>query len=92
MDWKALLNPWGCNRQLRERAAYLEGRLDEVAERAEEAEGRAFRRASEHYYIRMRQIEAQNEHLIKQMTDIANLTPRPIVFRDAVSFMNASQP
>ena len=30
MNWKAILNPWGEARRLRERVAYLEGQIEQV--------------------------------------------------------------
>lgn len=90
MDWKAILNPWSEARSLRTRNAYLEGCCDELAERARDAESLAFARAAEHYYQRTRMIEAQNEHLLKQLTEISSLTvPAPyIVLRDGQSLMS----
>jgi len=74
MNWKAILNPWGEARRLREQNAYLEGRIDELQDWAESEVSRAFNRAAGHYWQRNRMVETQNEHLIKQMTDISSLT------------------
>lgn len=75
MNWKAILNPWGEARRLREQNAYLEGRIDELREWADEEIGRAFYRAAEHHWQRNRMVEAQNEHLLKNMTELVNLHP-----------------
>lgn len=75
MNWKALLNPWGEARRLREQNAYLEGRMDELREWAEEEVARAFHRAAEHYWQRNRMVEEQNKHMMQRMTDIASVTP-----------------
>lgn len=83
MNWKALLNPWGEARRLRAQLAYLEGRCDEIADRAEYAEERAFRRASEHYYARSRMVEEQLKAQ-QQLVNIANLQPTPLRFPDSI--------
>ena len=75
MNWKAILNPWGELRRLRSQLAYMEGRCDEISDRAEEAEERAFRRASEHYYSRSRMVEEQLRATQQQLVDITSLQP-----------------
>lgn len=80
-----LLNPWRAIRELRERNAYLEGRCDEIAERAEEAEERAFRRAAEHYYARSRMVEEQLRATQEQMVSLSRLQPiRPFAIPDSI--------
>jgi len=76
MTW----NPWRTIRELRARIAYLEGRMDEVCERAEEAEERAFHRASGHYYQRLRIEEERNRHMAEQMIQLSNLSLSPGLF------------
>lgn len=79
MNWKALLNPWGEARRLREQNAYLEGRMDELREWAEEEVSRAFHRAADHYWQRSRHVEAQNQMMMQKMADMADLTPPSII-------------
>lgn len=79
ISWKQALNPWGLIRTLRERVAYLEGRLDEVAERAEDAEARAFHRASKYYFDRLHFEEQRNAEMIARMSDLASMAPPPFL-------------
>lgn len=75
MNWKAILNPWGEARRLREQNAYLEGRIDELREWAEEEVGRAFHRAADHYWQRNRNLEEQQKYMMQQMADVSALMP-----------------
>ncbi len=79
MNWKAILNPWGETRRLRERVVYLEGHLDQVEQWAEDTEGRIYRSMAEHYWQRNRMVEAQNAHMIKQMVDASTFGIMPQV-------------
>jgi hypothetical protein len=85
MGISELLNPWRVIRKLRERNAYLEGRCDEIAERAEEAEERAFRRASEHYYSRSRMVEEHLRATQEQLVTLSSLQPiKPFVIPGSI--------
>lgn len=70
-----LYNPWRIIRELRAQVAHLEGRLDEVSERAEEAEGRAFYRAARHWQFEYEREREAKMAAIQQMSQLANLTP-----------------
>lgn len=87
MKLAEILNPWRVIRDLRVRNAYLEGRLDEVTERAEEAEERAFHRASDHYYQRSRMVEEQLKATQQRLVDIASL--QPVFPKSVLATMNA---
>ena len=80
MNWKAILNPWGEARRLRECVAYLEGRLEHTERWAEDTERRAYRAVAEQYWQRNRMVEAQNAHMVKQMTEISSFMPFPATF------------
>ena len=53
---------------------------DELRYRLRHAERDAFRQAEEHFQLRTRHLEAINEHLMKHLTDLANLQPLAPVF------------
>lgn len=77
MNWKRIFNPWAALREADTTIAILQDRLDDARARADDAEDKAFHRASDHYWQRNRMIEAQLEYTQKQMTTIASLTPIP---------------
>ena len=66
-------NPW----KLRERIAYLEGRLDEVAERAEDAEARAFDRAARYYQFQLERSRDAERAAMANAMQMASLTVSP---------------
>lgn len=80
MNWKAILNPWGEARRLQERVAYLEGQIDQVERWAEDTERRAYKAVADQYWHRNRMVEAQNAHMIQQMTKISSVMPFPPAF------------
>lgn len=76
MNWKALLNPWGEARRLREQNANLEGRLEELRDWADGEVARAFNRAADHYWQRNRYAEEVLKTYQQNMADLANMAPR----------------
>lgn len=72
--WK-WLNPWRELRQARETIAVLEDRCEDYRQRANEAEEVAFGRASDYYHRRLRMEEERAASAMKQLADIASLTP-----------------
>ena len=75
MEWKRILNPWAALREAETTVAVLQDRLEDAYRIADEAEAKAFRRAADHYWQRNRMVEAQLEQQMKQMADLASLTP-----------------
>lgn len=72
-------NPFRVIREQAEEIAYLQGVIDELERRADTAEERAFRAASESYYQRSRMLEEQLKYTQAKMADIANLCPPSII-------------
>lgn len=66
-------NPW----KLRERIAYLEGRLDEVTERAEDAEARAFDRAAHYYQFQLERSRETEKAALAHVMQTAILNAGP---------------
>lgn len=66
-------NPW----KLRERIAYLEGRLDEVTERAEDAEARAFDRAARYYQFQLERSRDAEKAALAHVMQMTSLTVSP---------------
>jgi len=88
-NWKRILNPWREIRRLELANAALEQRCEDLWERADRAEGEAFRKASEHYYQRSRMVEEQLRHTQEQLVNIASVTPlSTFVVRDAPATMS----
>ena len=75
MDWKRILNPWSALREAETTIAVLQDRLEDAYARADEAESKAFHRAADHYWQRNRMVEAQLEHLQRNVADIVSLSP-----------------
>lgn len=75
-DWKRILNPWREMRRLELANSALMQRCEDLWERADRAEGEAFRKASEHYYQRSRMVEEQLRRTQEQLVDVTSLTPR----------------
>lgn len=66
-------NPW----KLRERIAYLEGRIDEISERAEDAEARAFDRAARYYQFQLERSRETERAAMAHVMQMASLTVNP---------------
>lgn len=75
MEWKRIFNPWAALREAETAIAALQDRLEDAYRIADEAEAKAFHRAADHYWQRNRMVEAQLEQQMKQMADLASLTP-----------------
>ena len=69
-----LYNPFRIIRELRRDLAHLEGRVMEMREQLDEAETRAFHRASEHNFHRLRVAEERERAARDELWKIANLT------------------
>lgn len=81
MEWRRILNPWGVLRDAELENAALVQKCDDLWRRCEDAEHKAFQRASAHYYSRTKMIEAQLEYTQKQMLEVVNLTPPKFAIR-----------
>lgn len=90
MQWARLINPWALIAQLEAQNAALEQKCEELWSRAEDAEDRAFRRASEHYYHRSRMVEEQLKATQQQLVNIASLTP-PIAAIDLAALADTGE-
>ena len=67
-------NPWKRIRELEARNAYLEGKLDYMDEDVRRHVSDAVYHGIEREVYRRRQLEAQNAHLIQQMTTASELS------------------
>ena len=79
MDWKAILNPWGEARRLRECVAYLEGRLEHTEQWAAETERRAYQAVADQYWHRQRMVEEQSKALMANAARMHEMMP-PAIF------------
>lgn len=88
-NWLSKLNPWATIRSLRAQVNYLEGRFDEVSERAEDAERRAFHRASEYWQYQVETAREREKNAMAHVVQLANITPPKFTVVQEAEFRRA---
>lgn len=82
MKLLSYLTPWRTIATLKNRVSYLEGRLDEVADRAEDAEARAFDRAARYYQFQLeRARDAEKAAMAGVMQAVSNMPIPPFMIQ-----------